>query len=254
MPPRSTVELLPADVREELDRRLVETAFGSYEVHATWLGEKGHAVSKSALKRYGVRTKAAAAASAAAAHEITAKAIARARMATEMATAMRRAADDDELAVPQATVDMMMMRMQEALANDEMDVQALQKLAQGVNQNMRALAQLREQKELERQAVLEAAKLRFETAGRQHNLPGGAAAAIRKALGAPLGEAEVEAQRAAAKETLRQIREDVYGIHESDPDEAETMPLDGGAGAGISGEVMGEIDKVLMPTPEGKPE
>ncbi|MYA88752.1 MAG: DUF3486 family protein [Boseongicola sp. SB0662_bin_57] len=220
MPPRSTVDLLPLGVREELDHRLMESAFGGYEGHAAWLAGQGHTVSMSAVKRYGRRRKADSEASAAKAQEITAKAIARARTASEMATAMRRAAGDDELAVPTATVDMLMMRMQEALANDELDVKALQALAQSVNQNMRALASLRHEREADRHAVMAVAESRVtsvmkkqsfsEAMDGNHQL----ADALRKALKTPPSEMEIDTERERAKESLRAIREDVYGVHE----------------------------------------
>ena len=185
MPPRSTVDLLPSEVRKELDHRLMESAFGGYEGHAAWLAESGHTVSTSALKRYGRRRMTEAAESAARADEITAKAVARARTATELATAMRRAAGDDELAVPQATIDMMMMRMQEALANDEMDVKALQALAQSINQNMRAMASFRQQRELVRQQAFKEAADRADLIVRKRNLDPDVANALRMAIRTP---------------------------------------------------------------------
>ena len=197
-----------------MDHRLMESAFGGYEGHAAWLAGQGHTVSMSAVKRYGRRRKADSEASAAKAQKITAKAIARARTATEMATAMRRAAGDDELAVPTATVDMLMMRMQEALANDELDVKALQALAQSVNQNMRALASLRHEREADRHAVMAVAKKRASAVAEKRGISPGLADALRAALSGKVTEYEVNAERERAKETLRQVREDIYGIHE----------------------------------------
>lgn len=53
MPSPSKVELLPEGVRHELEKRLVARAFSDYEGLSAWLEELGHAVSKSALHRYG---------------------------------------------------------------------------------------------------------------------------------------------------------------------------------------------------------
>jgi hypothetical protein len=52
---RSKVDLLPEAVREDLNRRLVGSAFSGYEQLADWIAEQGFAISKSALHRYGER-------------------------------------------------------------------------------------------------------------------------------------------------------------------------------------------------------
>ena len=53
MPPRSKVELLPDDVRAELDRKLVASSFSDYEELAAWLTDRGYAIGKSAVGVYG---------------------------------------------------------------------------------------------------------------------------------------------------------------------------------------------------------
>ncbi len=53
MPAPSKIELLPEEIRAELNRKLIERAFSGYEDLAAWLTEKGFALSKSALGRYG---------------------------------------------------------------------------------------------------------------------------------------------------------------------------------------------------------
>ena len=53
MPKRSCIATLPADVLSELNRRLVETNFSGYVVHAEWLTNEGHDIGKSAMHRYG---------------------------------------------------------------------------------------------------------------------------------------------------------------------------------------------------------
>jgi hypothetical protein len=52
---RSKVALLPAAVRSELDRHIVERAFGGYQSLAEWLQAKGHRISDDSVQRYGVR-------------------------------------------------------------------------------------------------------------------------------------------------------------------------------------------------------
>lgn len=53
MAPRSKVYDLPADLRAELDGRLIESGFGDYQGLAGWLGEQGYEIGKSSLHRYG---------------------------------------------------------------------------------------------------------------------------------------------------------------------------------------------------------
>ena len=53
MPARSKVERLPEDVREELNRRLIDSGFSNYEEHSAWLAERGYEIKKSSVHRYG---------------------------------------------------------------------------------------------------------------------------------------------------------------------------------------------------------
>lgn len=53
MPPRSKVGALPADVKQFVDAVLVGNQFGGYDALSAALAEKGFAISKSALHRYG---------------------------------------------------------------------------------------------------------------------------------------------------------------------------------------------------------
>jgi len=53
MPPRSSVYNLPAELREDLNARLVSTGFRDYEALADWLGGQGYQISRSAVHRYG---------------------------------------------------------------------------------------------------------------------------------------------------------------------------------------------------------
>jgi hypothetical protein len=49
----NAITRLPAEVQEEIDGRLVASGFGGYEALSDELRHRGHAVSKSALHRYG---------------------------------------------------------------------------------------------------------------------------------------------------------------------------------------------------------
>jgi hypothetical protein len=49
MPPPSKIDLLPEDVRAELDRRLIKAAFGSSVKLSEWLAEQGFEISKTTV-------------------------------------------------------------------------------------------------------------------------------------------------------------------------------------------------------------
>jgi hypothetical protein len=50
---RAKVDSLPGDVRRWLERALTDAGFSGYEQLETMLGERGYAISKSAIHRYG---------------------------------------------------------------------------------------------------------------------------------------------------------------------------------------------------------
>ena len=52
MPSVPKLHLLPADVREELDQRLLNTGFGSLHEHTAWLRGLGHKVGPSTVGLY----------------------------------------------------------------------------------------------------------------------------------------------------------------------------------------------------------
>ncbi|WP_418648846.1 phage protein Gp27 family protein [Thauera butanivorans] len=49
---RSSVTTLPADVLDELNRRILASSFSDYVGHSAWLQQQGYSVSKSAIHRY----------------------------------------------------------------------------------------------------------------------------------------------------------------------------------------------------------
>ncbi len=91
MPRRRKTALLPADLRRELDRRLIEGAFSGYEALADWLAERGHAIGKSALHEYGRDLE---------------RRIERIRHATEQAEALVAATPDETAALADASLRM----------------------------------------------------------------------------------------------------------------------------------------------------
>ena len=50
---RSTIALLPDDVRHEFERRLAANAFGNYTELTEWLNARGYEISRAAVHRYG---------------------------------------------------------------------------------------------------------------------------------------------------------------------------------------------------------
>ncbi len=57
MPPVSKIDLLPEEVRDELDRRLVANAFGGSISLSEWLGEQGYEISKTTVNERAKRLK-----------------------------------------------------------------------------------------------------------------------------------------------------------------------------------------------------
>lgn len=98
MPPRSKVVSLPAKVKAWLDQALAENNFSEYEMLAGELAERGFAISKSALHRYG--------------QDFESR-LSSLKIASEQAKAVVAAAPDDEGAVNEA----LMRLVQEQLFN-----------------------------------------------------------------------------------------------------------------------------------------
>jgi hypothetical protein len=89
MPISSKVSGLPPEVREWLDKALVEGNFGDYEALADALHTKGFAISKSSLGRYGKNFK---------------ERLETLREATHLAREINQACPDDENALGDATM------------------------------------------------------------------------------------------------------------------------------------------------------
>lgn len=53
MPPRSKIFELPAELRGEIDKRLIDSGFAGYRELSDWLAEQGYQIGKSALHAYG---------------------------------------------------------------------------------------------------------------------------------------------------------------------------------------------------------
>ena len=200
---RSTVYGLPEDIREALDRRVMAGGFGGYAGHAAWLAELGHAISESALKRYGKRLKRSAERDAALARERTAAVVARVREAAELARAINEAAGDDPLAVPEKTAELLMARLYEVAANEDIDARTIQAISRSLNDSLKTVAAIRGE--------------RAETKGR-------AGAKSERRVGSPAAiaaiRAKIEGGNTIPLEVLKIIRRDVYGITDERDDNA----------------------------------
>ena len=102
MPQRSSVELLPENIKAELDKRLVQGGFSNYEKLADWLSENGFKIGKSSVHRYGSKL------------EEKFEAIA---ASTQAAKSLVEAAPDDDGSVNEAVLRL----VQEKLFNLMMD-------------------------------------------------------------------------------------------------------------------------------------
>jgi hypothetical protein len=92
MAPRSAVELLPPEVLEALNARLIDQAFSDYVGLAAWLKEQGFEISKTAVWRHGSDLQAK-----------MEKSMGKARERMEIAKALRGASDDEKSALMEAT-------------------------------------------------------------------------------------------------------------------------------------------------------
>lgn len=53
MPKPSLISMLPQDIQNELDKKLIGNGFSNYHGLAAWLGQKGYSISPSSIHRYG---------------------------------------------------------------------------------------------------------------------------------------------------------------------------------------------------------
>lgn len=193
MAPRPKVLTLPAEVRAELDARLVSSGFGGYESLSMWLADQGYEIGKSALHKYGRSLE-----------QDFERTMADVQRTQTMAKAYAKANPDEANALTGATVRIAqehLLRLTIALREAEDDPA---QTARVMPQITRALADL---------GRLDISREKW---GRE--LAAAAAAEARAADAAKL-EAMAKADGQSARrsldpETLRRIREEVYGIVE----------------------------------------
>jgi hypothetical protein len=100
MPQRSKIITLPDEVLGELNQKLLAGKFCDYSAMAEWLQEKGYAISRSALHRYGQGFE---------------ERLAAITMATEQAKAVAEAAKDDEGNMNEALIRLVQTKAFDAL-------------------------------------------------------------------------------------------------------------------------------------------
>ena len=84
MAPRSKIDLMPKEIRAELDTRIVEGGFANYLGLTKWLNEKGYKIGKTAVHLHGKKLE---------------RRLEAVRRATEQARAIAGASPDDEAAM-----------------------------------------------------------------------------------------------------------------------------------------------------------
>jgi Protein of unknown function (DUF3486) len=100
MPPRSKVSQLPTDVKAELDKKLIGSAFSGYRAIETWLNEQGFQISHSAIHTYGQEFQ---------------KNLDNIKTSTEQAKAIVAMVGDDENALGEAVTSLALQKALEAL-------------------------------------------------------------------------------------------------------------------------------------------
>jgi len=136
---RSSVELLPDEVRQELETRLIQGGFSGYVELAEWLNEQGFEISKSSVHRYGKK------------FEDKLRAL---KVATDQAKAIAEASEDDAGAMNDAIIRLVQTKTFELLVELNADDKALPRIGQMVAKLAQAaVRQKRWAKEMEGKVI-----------------------------------------------------------------------------------------------------
>ncbi|CAM3724986.1 MULTISPECIES: DUF3486 family protein [Xenorhabdus] len=179
---RSTIDKLPEDVRRWLERALTESGFSGYQELEDLLKEKGYTISKSAIHRYGQKIE---------------RRFAAIRAATEAARLLTEGASDDQDARSEAVIALIqteifenIVKLQEAdeeEINPAERVTLLSKVAKNVATLSRASINLKKYQSDLRQKIAD----KMEALEKEASTHNGGRMSI---------------------ETLRRVREEIYGI------------------------------------------
>jgi len=145
MPPRSKViTMLPAHIRQEVERRLFENGFSDCEGLAQWVRGQGYEISDDSLWRYG--------------HGLQQR-LAAMRLTVRLAGAMGELADDNEALMARALITIAQQKALESLAEKEEvtpgDLNAIANLTRAAIAQQRWAAQMKRQGQQPRQAALD---------------------------------------------------------------------------------------------------
>ena len=168
MPARSTVSQLPAEVREALDRRLIEGGFSDYTGLTDWLAGVGFTISRSAVHRHGAQLE---------------RRIEQVRIASEEARAIEAAVEDEGESIAFGILTQCQVMLHRiALAADEGDPKLACQQARALADLTRAGISLRKERKLgHREGVTEAAGA-ADDAARKAGVSPESAAVIRAAI------------------------------------------------------------------------
>ena len=179
---RSSVETLPEEVRRWLGQALQENNFSGYQALEAALRERGYVISKSAIHRFGQKIE---------------RRFAAIKASTEAARLLTEGAADDQDARSEAVIALVQTELFEAIINlqeaDDEDVDAGGRitLLSKAAKNIATLAR----------ASVTVKKFRAE---------------VKAQLEAKLNALEVESRSGSGRrfdaETLRIVREEIYGI------------------------------------------
>jgi hypothetical protein len=114
---RSNVELLPEEIRQELEQKLIQGGFSGYVALAEWLRSLGYEISKSSVHRYGKN------------FEDRLRAL---KVATDQAKAIAEASEDDAGAMNDAIIRLVQTKTFELLVELEADNKSLPRIGQMV--------------------------------------------------------------------------------------------------------------------------
>jgi len=174
MPRPRRIDLLPEDVRRELERKLIAQGFGGYHDLAAWLQSQGFEIQKSAVHEWGQDFK---------------DRLQAIKLVTEQARAIQDASPDDENALSDAMLRLMQEKAMTFLLDWEIDPQQV-----NLPRMMQAIAQM----------------TRAANAAKKHAME------TREKIDAKFSAMETEAKdgkRAGFDlETLKRVREEIYGI------------------------------------------
>ena len=181
MAPRSSVELLPEEVRHALERRLAESGFANYSELTDWLKSQGFEISRSAVHRFGQKVE---------------RRFASIKASTEAARLIADGAADEGDTRSEALMAMLQTELFDAMvAIGEMDDESLSAmdrfgLMAGAAKNIAALASA-------------------STRLKQFQ------ASLKDKMDKKFAELEAESSKQGSSldaDTLRRIREEVYGV------------------------------------------